>query len=291
MRGFAVASDKLIARKSREYATQKLEWLDFYLHAALSATTKKLDRVYVDLFAGPGRNVSATGEFEGSPIRALRARGPGVRAPSFTEAVFVNAALAQHDALSRRVAEVCKRGEGAVPQEKVRLIRGDANSAVPEIMASLPSQAYVFVFADIERPGHFPWNSVQALKARGHNSVDFYVLFPLEMGIRRLLPYSPGRVLGGEAKLTAFFGTDEWKPILAARKTGSQSTDFHRRMTDLYCRQLRTLWDGARPVLQVSLAGHHGLYRMLFASSHDAAERISAAIARKMKTRSQLEFL
>ena len=291
MRDVTVAKDGLLARKTGDYAREKLDWLEEYFRAALSATTKKLDRAYVDLFAGPGVNLSGRLEFEGSPLRALRARGGGQRGPAFTEAFLVNADLAQHQALQKRVSHLVERGESTVSSDKTTLIHGDANLEISGIMQRLHSDAYVFVFADLERPSQFPWKSVEALKAHGHSSVDFYVLFPLEMGIRRRLPYSTGHVLGGGADLTAFFGTDEWKRILSDRTTGSQSPQFHRGITQLYCAQLQKHWDSAKPVLEVNLRGQHGLYRMLFATSHEAAERISTAVARKMKEKGQLKLL
>src|SRR5689334_2765107 len=89
--------DGLRARKAGEWAHEKLSFLDEFIPAALQATgvarevgkRPKVERWYIDLFAGPGRNVvEETGEeFAGSAIRALSMSA--IKDPSvhFTHAV------------------------------------------------------------------------------------------------------------------------------------------------------------------------------------------------------------
>src|SRR6185503_18513669 len=52
-----IAQDGLPARDSGRWGLTKLSFLDDYCPAALQATKRKLQRCYVDLFAGPGINV------------------------------------------------------------------------------------------------------------------------------------------------------------------------------------------------------------------------------------------
>lgn len=83
------ATDGLPMRENGEYAKEKLRFLDYYLPSALTATTAKRHRVYVDLFAGPGINASAASEYEGGALRALKASSRN-GAVTFTDAVLVN---------------------------------------------------------------------------------------------------------------------------------------------------------------------------------------------------------
>lgn len=284
-----LARDGLPARQNGEYARRKLQWLDRYLPAALTATVTKHRRVYVDLFAGPGVNKDGETEFKSGALRALRALGKGELEPAFTDAVLVNIEPADHEALVRRIDRLCAGGGCRVPRDHIVIELGDANELIPAITQRFDPLDYLLVFADIEGPTDLPWTSVEALKRAGHQSVDLYVLFPLEMAISRMIAYDRDRQFQFEHQLTAFFGTDAWKDIAAAtRVTDSRAPEFRRRITDLYCRQLETLWEEAGSVLEVKLRGDQGLYRMLFAASHEAASKISQAVGRLLADTGQL---
>ena len=85
-----LASDGLIARNSGSWGKQKLSFIDDFGPAALEATERKIHRVYLDLFAGPGRNKDgeAGEEFVGSPVRALPMTAPEKPAIHFTDAML-----------------------------------------------------------------------------------------------------------------------------------------------------------------------------------------------------------
>ena len=89
---WAIASDGFRARKNGAWGKEKLSFLDEFGSPALVATAKKHDKHYVDLFAGPGRNVvpETFEEFEGSAIRALQYTAPHQPAVHFTSAFLVN---------------------------------------------------------------------------------------------------------------------------------------------------------------------------------------------------------
>src|SRR5439155_16174198 len=109
----------------------KLSFLDDYCPAAIQATEKKLQRYYVDLFAGPGINVirrAAGAEYEGSPLRVLRYTGLQRHDLSFTNAVFINAIGKDHEALEARVSQRCEQGKSRIPRDRIKLVHGDANA-------------------------------------------------------------------------------------------------------------------------------------------------------------------
>lgn len=273
------ASDGLRARVNGTWATQKLEFLDQFGPVALQATRKKLVRVYLDLFAGPGRNVSSdrpgAQEFDGSPIRVLRMCAADGLRTAFTRAVFVNANRLDHEALEARVDRVFAAGESRVDRRKVFVLHGDANALLPELMRSIHPKSYVFAFADIEAPNQWPWGSVEALKAGGHSSVDLYMLFPLLMALNRLVSYEQKHLERYAGILTRFFGTEEWRALCDARRTDAESAQLRRSLEALYLRSLRSRWTGAGTVMDVRMRGDRYLYKMLFASSNEAGQRIA----------------
>src|SRR5213075_2593676 len=87
------------------------------------------------------------------------------------------------------VERLVKSGRSRLDLENIDLISNDANRAVSQVLRGIPKRAYVLVFADMEAPKQWPWESMRALKAQGHESVDLYTLFPLDMAIVRLLAY------------------------------------------------------------------------------------------------------
>lgn len=286
-----LASDGLVAREAGDYARRKLSFIDFYAPLAIDATEKKHRRRYLDLFAGPGMNLirETSEEVESGALRVLASRGRKHPERSFDEAFLVNLDPADHAALKSRVETAVARKRCWVPPSCIHHELGDANELLPRLLARCHQLDYILVFADIEAPRQLPWQTVEKLTASGHGSVDLYVLFPLGMGLNRLMPYGE-MPPGHEAIITAFFGTDEWRPILADRVTKARSPECQRRLEDLYLRRLGTRWRCAFKLFDVMQVGQRGLYRMLFATSHPAGEKIASWASAQVQGLDQTEL-
>jgi len=272
------ARDGVLARDSGPWGLTKLSFLDHYCPAAIQATERKLQRYYIDLFAGPGVNLvrrTAATEYAGSPLRVLRYVGLQRTDLSFTHAVFINAMPRDHQALEARVNRMVELGESRLARKNIELIRDDANKAISRVLGQIPTQAYVLVFADMEAPKQWPWDSMEVLKARGHASVDLYTLFPLDMAIMRLFAYRKDHADRYAKALSRFFGTDAWRGLASRRLTKAQAPQLRRDLVTLYLDQLRTLWKHAGEMVDVYLRGEQRLYKMLFASDHPAGKAIS----------------
>lgn len=272
------ATDGLRARDNGAWGEVKLSFLDFFCAPALKATASMPTRVFLDLFAGPGMNVDVKGggrEFEGSTLRALRACAPDGSC-AFTKVVAVNAVGLDHRALEERVARLLAAGQSRLRPDQIELVRGDANAELPRILGTIHPRAYIFAFADIEAPRQWPWSSVEALRAHHHRSVDLYALFPLEMALNRLFSYAETHKRRYAHILTRFFGSEEWRKIDERRITKAQSPDLRRALEQLYLRRLREHWRYVESAVEVKRRGGHFLYKMIFASNHDAGKRIAA---------------
>lgn len=284
-----IATDGLFARDNGSWAREKLSFLDEYLPTALNATRKKLERVYVDLFAGPGLNIEReTGaEFKGAFLRAIEMEGTGTPRPRFTSAYAVNLKKVDHEALQARVARAVAAGQSNVPRDRLFIRRGDANAEIPGILREIHPKTYLVVFADIEAPRQWPWTSVEALRSMGHTSVDLYVLFPLEMGVRRLIPYVGE---GSPDVLTRFFGCDSWKGIIDRYPTSApdQVRERGKALLDLYVARLKAAgWGYVIKARDVRRTGDAGLYRMLLATNDPAGDKIAKWAALSEEKRAQ----
>lgn len=263
-------------RSNALYATQKLSFFDRYFPAAFKVAARKYDRVYIDLFAGPGVWQDPQGHRRlGSPLRALsisKERGNG---RGFTEAYFVNQAPEDHEALGDRVDAMVEEGLTDLPRDKIHVIRGDANTEIPRILGRIHRAPWVFVFADPENPSQWPWSSVKALRAQGHRSIELYGLLPLQMALIRMASYSPE--WHTEEALTRFFGSREaWQEAVKPVRTSSQYRAFAKRLEDAYAEQLRLVgWKHVDTRQRIVGSGKQARYHMVFATDHPAAVRLA----------------
>lgn len=288
-----VAHDGMVARDSGEWGLVKLEFLDAYAPVALDATDGKFQKYFLDLFAGPGLNVGrdAGGEFDGSPLRALELCGKADSRRAFTHLVACNNRLEYRDVLRTRVSRRIEESRSRIPPGNISVECVDSAIHVPNLMQRIDPKAYVLVFADIQGVKEWPWTAVEALRANGHSSVDLVMLFPLEMCINRLVSFQANMRERYASSLTMFFGTQEWRRIARERITDAHGPEFRGRITDLYLRRLRTQFRFVKELRDVRLRGGRVLYRLLFASCHEAGDRIADWARGLTEGERQLKFL
>ncbi len=267
------ASDGLIARANRDYAEDKLSFLERFGPPALNMTARKPRRFYIDLFAGPGLNIDSTSgrEFEGAALRVTRMVAPGQAQRTFTDAILINLDEAEHCALGTRVTRLGSTLRGP----RVLARQADANVLGPTVMRSLAANhpaAYALVFADPENPKQLPWATVEAIGTCGLASTDLYVLVPLDMGLNRMIAYDPAKTAASAASLTAYFGNEGWRDIVARNAQNSATRrDLRAALLDLYMNGLRRHWNCVVAVRDVHRGRNQRLYRMVFCTRNPAA--------------------
>lgn len=271
------ALDGLPGRSAGPWAREKLAFINYFGSAAIDATLKKRDRVYVDLFAGPGINIieDTREEFEGATLRILQLGGASHPELGFTATTAVNIDPEDHRSLNERIARLSADGRCRMPATVIDQDLGDANLLIPSILGRYHRKAYLLVFADLENPSQWPWSSIEALRSSGHESLDLYMLFPFEMGVRRLLNFQGPILPENAATLDRFFGCENWRSIVAHRITPAQSRQMGRELEALYLDRLSILWTYVQRTAVMYLSGHRGLYRMIFASDHEAGNSIA----------------
>ena len=234
-----------------DWAQDKLKILRLYLPGYLQATTKARERIYIDAFAGPGSNrLKVSGQIiDGSPLLALDAEAQN--GTKFDRLFFIE----QEPVIARELrGELEKRD----PQHRAEVIVGDVNRELPRVVQKLPLRSPTFVFLDTDSIEP-QWSTIEAIAS---SRTELLVNFPLAMAINRNLD-SP--------KVTAYFGTDDWRPI-----SRSLRTDRTRGLLDLYKNRLARLgYPHATEDDRLIRAsrGHH-LYYLFLVSKVPAAKNI-----------------
>lgn len=153
--------DGLPNRDSQDYVHYKLNALDFYLRVTNTAMHNKnwLERYYIDLQSGPGKNRIGNTVLLGSPLIALTVPHPA------TQFRFNEYDPAHKNALEQRVS--------ASPlQDRVKIYQGDVNEVVVQICAEIlakdrgrkTEQWSTFNIAFLDPEGlELHWSTVEAL--------------------------------------------------------------------------------------------------------------------------------
>jgi hypothetical protein len=106
-----------------------------------------------------------------------------------------------------------------------------------------------------------------------------------------MLSYRKRTVEESAEVLNAFFGCEDWRPLVEDRITDAQSPALRKRVLELYISRMRGLeWNSVRVVRDVKRKGECGLYKMLFATNHPAGKSIAEWSAAQPRKKGQLDM-
>lgn len=238
-------------REVGSWTQDKLKILRQYLPVYLLATTKALERIYIDAFAGPGLNRVRAGNLtiDGSPLIALDARARN--RTRFDRLFFIE----RDPAVAAELRGVLNTRDKT---QRASVIDGDVNKELPRLITKLPRRSPTFVFVDPE--GIEPqWTTIEAIAPW---RTELLINFPLGMSINR----NPD-----SAKVTAYFGTDQWREVWNSTRPKRSSA-----LLRLYKERLRRL--GYRYTTEddrlIKTSGGRRLYYLVFVSKVLPAKKI-----------------
>ena len=257
-------------RDVHNWTEDKLKILRDYLPGYLGATTRAIDRIYVDGFAGPGRNrvIERKEVVDGSPLIALNAVAKN--GTKFTKLYFIEADPETANELRSVLTE-------HDPQKRADVITGDVNKVLPTLMRErINPRAPTFVFLDTE--GIDPrWTTLEAISPW---RTELLVNFPLGMSINRN---------AASRKVIQYFGTEDCLPLLEDFRSGRT-----RRLLDMYKDRLREI-GYTYPLEEERLVKRTKdgvpLYYLLFASKVDIAKTIMRWVFSQADARGQRKLL
>lgn len=254
-------------REVGPWTKDKLKILSQYLPAYLNATRRAIERVYIDAFAGPGKNqIEGTDEIiDGSPLIALSARGSN--GEGFNRFFFI-------ENNPKAVIELREQVAKANPVGRVEVIQGDTNIELPRVIRRINRESPTFVFLDTARIEP-RWETIESLAPW---RTELLINFPLGMAINR----NPD-----SEKTEEYFGTPEWRPLWDAGRRSRTSG-----LIDLYVKRLISLgWE--YPVSDPRLIkddGNRNLYYLLFASKRDIGKQIMDSVFGQPDSSGQARF-
>jgi three-Cys-motif partner protein len=153
---------------------------------------------------------------------------------------------------------------------------GDANATVDDVLVTLPKNYPVFAFLD-PYVAELDWRTIEKLAAhKPMNKIELFILFAYNMGLVRLLPTDPTKLVNAAVLDRVMPDPEGWRRVYARRAQGQADPHaFRRAFLDEYVRGLKSLgYAFVPPPRLLFTPDKHPLYFMVFASDHPVGDRI-----------------
>lgn len=259
------------------WTEQKLSMLAAYLPRFTLAASKKAPRtLYLDLFAGDDRNLSrTTGEvISGSPRVALDTQ------PPFAKAVFFE--------LPAKAVQLEAELQAAYPGRDFKVIPGDCNETLAPVLRRLSQDGWdwapTFALVD-QQAAEIRWSTLAQLstfKQKKTHKAEQWLLFAPSMLPRGLASHDSAieRFAG---RVTAMYGTEEWRDAYIARQRGLLTpAALREELLNLMRWRLEDVLGYARThSFGMKNTRGHEIYNMVFATDHTAGDKIMSYIYEK----------
>ncbi len=281
------------------WSDRKLSALNKYLSAYTTALNKqRFTLIYIDAFAGAGKSDIATEKDQhqsmliemekedvryrhGSPLIALNTN------PPFNEFVFIDK---NKQVLENLRNQVTKQNH---EKKSIDYLVGDANEKLRVICNqnwnSRRAVAFIDPFAtDVQ------WGTIEIIAKT--KAIDLWLLFPA-MAVNRMLARTGEIPQLWQEKLTACFGTDEWRE--AFYKTNPQPDLFNDEpssvkvansfaiLNQFVKKRLKTIFPGVSDNLVLKNSKNSPLFLLCFACSNPNAVALAMKIANHIIDTSQ----
>lgn len=268
--------DGLSMRESQPYAEGKLYALEAYLKIAQIAMKKQKWRAsnYIDLQAGPGKNLIENDIYLGSPLISL-----GVK-PPFTHYWFNELDATHFKSLSTRI-------ETHPSRSSIHLINQDLNDAVDVVtediraMDSDPTYSdkwSTFNIAFLDPEGlELKWDTVKKLASI--NIMDLIINFCIS-GIRRNMRHQP-------SSINQYFGNNDWPSSISSGTKVQQRQrliNFYRTQLEKYGYHIIT--DDALDSHDIAVRNSRNaeVYSLIFASKNPLGDKFWKQVKTEVET-------
>lgn len=200
-----------------EWTTRKLEVLAKYLQSYTTALKNTpFRKLYIDAFAGTGYRDARRGDEEDSPQSTLF---PDMAEPEPQSFLDGSARLAlqtephfDHYIFIERSPDRCAHLESLKSEfpglaNKVDIRQGDANDKIQDLCAKDWRSNRAVLFLD-PYGMQVEWKTIEAIAKT--KAIDLWLLFPLGIGVNRLLTKSGDIPKSWRRRLDLLLGTEDW---------------------------------------------------------------------------------
>jgi three-Cys-motif partner protein len=246
-------SDGLPSRKSGPWIEQKHAPLLYYSEIFNKAMQDKgwTERIYVDLFAGPGKCHERDNGKEdlGSPLKVLE--------KNFTKFIFVEMSAPAAEALAQRLGAHAKAN-------RIEIWCGDCADAIHEIQ--FPKGALTLTFIDPTKIGHCPFSLMKTLatEARSDILVNIPIGTDIKRNFRRYIKQT-----SAASPLSRYLGCDDWENIPT-----NTPANFCRGIFQIFEKQLNNIgYSHVGDKHQVVGPNNVLLYYLFFASKNSLGKK------------------
>jgi three-Cys-motif partner protein len=272
------------------WTAKKLKVLKKYLSAYTQALKKQpFQKYYIDAFAGTGYRSDASDHTregclpfeEGSPdLLDGSARIALKVSPSFDTYIFI-------EKNAKRCAELEKlKQEFPGRTNDIQIIQGDANQTIQILCRENWAGRRAVLFVD-PYGMQVDWVTIQAIAKT--KAIDLWVLFPLGMGINRLLSKDGKIEDNRRERLNTFLGTEDWyKELYSTTKRqdlyGNEVEEVEKATIDVigrYCvNRLKQVFMGVaeKPAVLKNKTNNQ-MYLFCFAVSNEKGKDLALRIA------------
>lgn len=242
--------DRLLVRKSGEWAKRKHHYLKNYCGITTVSMRNKFKLIYLDVMAGPGRcKIEETNEeFPGSPLVALDY--------DFAEYIFIEDDQESAKALTQRVAQHPKA-------DKVKIVSENWTKVLESGNLNFDNSALVVAFVDPTGISQVPLISIKKLAKSPR--IDLLVTIQYRLGIVWNVPqYWKSKT--GETALDNFLGNKKWREW-----KDKEPAEFGRLAVEHFCDEFQKQ-EGFIGARHVSVPEKNPLYRFTLFTRHSRGE-------------------
>jgi three-Cys-motif partner protein len=250
------------------WTRHKLQILEDYLQAFVTASSSVDERIYLDLFAGWPKNVSRETDEEilGSVHRALRVRPP-----------FTRLCLFEMDGKAQQLEKAIQAAYPA--RSGVKVFPGDCNTQVARALAGLHEVCWAPTFAFIDQfDSEIQWSTLEQIARfrRGKSKAEMWILFATGQYPRGLNIHGVEINAAYGETLTKMLGTEEWTDLAEARRRGILDPAAARAewVNLMRWRLQHVLGYAESHAFTMKNMNGNDIYDMIFASDHPVGDRI-----------------
>jgi three-Cys-motif partner protein len=287
------------------WTEEKLSRLRKYLRAYMTIFSthpqaKQLKTVYVDAFAGAGFRKDAvfqageanllfdvTADSDAEALRKGSARVALETNPAFSQYIFIE----NNEGHVRSLSSL--RQQFPAIESRIDIVPEDANSYLLEwCRRSDWRETRAVVFLD-PYGMQVEWSTISAMAET--KAIDLWILFPLGVGVNRLLMRKSPPIGAWADRLTRIFGTDGWKSAFYHESTQSdlfnerpdiiKDADFET-IAMFWVERLKTIFAGvARNPLPLRNSRNVPIYLLSFAAANPRGSKTAVKIAQDVLSR------